>query len=385
MKLHLKTEPSYLYYYLLILLLANNWLGDSRVLQKVYSLAKPIVLASVIFIIVVLLFKKKYQYLELLLIFTLISLGLYTSNLTDSKWPLYSMILIAFARDIDIETTIFIIYRCMCIFISISVGIFLIQYFFMPNTLDIFEDMSSGVIKYSMTFIGANEAARYWIYWFTLFMYVNDKKRINILQAFIILLMTVLFFLCTHSDALLLIPAITLLRCLGQKKCLKKHLLKCGGYSFGILWMFSLIILLFENSYLFNFMDRFFTGRLILGIHGMNEHGISFLGQANLEFGYWILLDGIKSIRIIVDNAYYMIMIKYGTFYLILITFLFIKACKRLDIKSSCCLIMYSVFALAENTILSPTAIFPVIIAANLCWSKKKESFVLYGCLKSTK
>ena len=68
-----------------------------------------------------------------------------------------------------------------------------------------------------------------------------------------------------------------------------------------------------------------------------------------------------------------MIMIQYGVFYLLLITFFCVKAKKRLNYKSACCLVSYSVFALAENVILSPTAIFPVIIAANASWKSNAE------------
>ena len=374
MRIKFRITSEYLYYYILVLLLVNNWWGDLQIFQGVYPAIKPLVLGSAIIMTLALIIEESYTFTELVVAFILIVIGGYTSYLTGSKWTLYSMILIAYAKNINIEKAIKIIYSCMSVFIAVSVNIFLFQYIFVPSSLSISEDMT----KYSMTFIGANEAARYWIFWFALFLYVNAEKKISIFKKLMILIMTALFFVCTRSDALIMIFAMAILRYLGHRKSFRKFVENYAGYSFSLLWIFCLIILKFENSKIFNIINKYVTGRLRLGIRGFETYGVSIFGQSHLEFLQWVNTENYGSYRLVVDNAYYMIMIQYGTFYLILISFLFFKAKGRLDFKSSCCLIVYAVFALAENTILSPTAIFPVIIAANLSWKAKKERAVFY-------
>ncbi|MCH5342446.1 MAG: hypothetical protein J1E64_00295 [Acetatifactor sp.] len=378
MKIKIKITSEYLYYYVLVLLLLNNWWGDLRVFPGLYQAFKPLVLGSAIVMILVLMFEKSYTFIELAVAFSLIAIGAYTSFLTGSKWTLYSMILVAFAKNINIQVAIKIVYRCMSVFILIAVSIFLFQYVFVPSSLLAHKDGT--VIKYGMTFIGANEAARYWIFWFVLFLYVNAEKRIPILKKLLIFTVTIFFYLCTLSDTLLLILAMSMLVYLGHRTGFRKFVEKYGGYSFVGLWILSLLILRFENSLIYNVINKFVTGRLTLGKLGFETYGISMFGQSNLEFFYWMKREN-SAFFLVVDNAYYMMMIQYGTFYLILISFLFLKARKRIDFRSSCCLILYSVIALAENTILSPTAIFPVIIAANLSWKAQRERVSFYECV----
>ena len=59
-----------------------------------------------------------------------------------------------------------------------------------------------------------------------------------------------------------------------------------------------------------------------------------------------------------------------------IISFIFIKASKKCSYRENICFIVYSIFALAENVIFSPTAIFPVLIAASACWDKGREKHI---------
>ena len=382
MRMKLKITADNLYHYLLILLLINNWWGDLRVFIGFYQIFKPFVLGLAFFLSLLLLFREKHANTELIIIFFLIISGLYTTYVTDSKWTLYSMVLIAFAKNVNIEKTIRIVYECMSVFVSIAVSIFLFQYFFAPAYLNTFEDITAGVTKYSMTFVGANEAARYWIFWFVLFIYANAGKTIAVGKKCMILLLTILFWVCTHSDALILVPFISLLKCLENKKNIRHMIVKYSGYSFALIWISSLVLLYFNDSIIYHALNEFSTGRLLRGLLSFQAYDITMFGQSSVEFGYWIDWNENYALRVVVDNAYYMTMLKYGTIYLLIIAYLFIKAGTRMDYKSACCIILYSAFAFAENNILSPTAIFPVIIAANLSWKTRKENYLLYEYIK---
>ena len=383
MRIKLKLTTDYIYYYLLVLLLVNNWWGDLRVFGGLYQIFKPFVLGLMLFMLFLLMLRERYSFIKLVIIFFLIAFGVYTAYVTDSKWALYSMILIAFVKNRNIEKIVKTIYVCMSVFISISVSIFLFQYIFMPSSLRAYEDFT-GVTKYSMTFTGANEAARYWIFWCALFMYVNAGKKITVCKKCMILLFTIFFWICTRSDALILILFIALFKCMENKKGIRKFIEKYAGYCFAVIWIISLIILLFEDSFIYNVVNQFSTGRLLRGILGFQTYGITLLGQSDLKFGQWIDWGENYSVRLVVDNAYYMLMLQYGTVYLVIIAYLFIKSRTHIDYKSACCMIIYSVFALAENNILSPTAIFPVIIAAYFSWQPRKEPSSLYEYIEST-
>lgn len=380
----LKTTSEHLYYYVLILLLINNWWGDLQVFQGIYLVIKPLVLGGAIVITLALTIKEKYIFAELLIATLLITIGAYTSYVTGSKWTLYSMILVAFAKNINIGKVLHIIYVCMSVFLLISVSIFIVQYTFGLSSLMISEDMT----KYSMTFIGANEAARYWIFWFALYLYINADKKISAVKKILIFTGTIFFYVFTRSDALIMVFVMGLLKYLERKRIVRKFIQKCARYSFLIMWLLSLFILKFEKTTFFDNLNRLVTGRFSLGLRGLETYGISVFGQPELDFFHWVNSTQHASYRLVVDNAFYMIMIQYGIFYLVLIAFLFLKSKNNLDYKGACCLIAYSIFSLAENTILSPTAIFPVIIAANASWKVKKEhadidTNVLFGHMEN--
>lgn len=384
MRIKLKTAAEDIYNYLLILLLINNWWGDLRVFTGLYQIFKPFVLGLAFLLFLQLLFREWRSPTELVIIFFLMMSGIYTAYATDSKWALYSMILISFAKNVNIEKTIRIVYNCMSAFVSIAVSIFLFQHFFAPAYLNVFEDLTEGVTKFSMTFVGANEAARYWIFWFALFTYVNAGKKIAVGRKCAILLLTILFWVCTHSDALLLVPCIALLKCLENKRRFRSFAEKSSCYSFVVMWIFSLALLYFSDSTIYHALNEVSTGRLLRGLLSFQTYNVTMFGQPGVEFGFWIDWNDNYAIRVVLDNAYYMIMLKYGTVYLAIIAYLFLKARTRIDYKSACCLIVYSVFAFAENNILSPTAIFPVLIAAYLSWRPGKENCFLYEYVEST-
>ena len=192
----IKVSEEYLYYYFFFLMMLNNWCGDLQVLSLIYEKVKPLILLSSIMLITLLIFKEKYSFRELICIFFLILMGMYTSYKSGSMWILYSMLLISLVKCADINKLTNIAYKSMSVFLIIALSLFGIQVMLFPNTVTVYNDGT--VIKYSMTFIGANEAARYWIYWTLLFMCLYYKKRISLLKKLLIFLGTI-FFLYLHA------------------------------------------------------------------------------------------------------------------------------------------------------------------------------------------
>lgn len=365
----IKVSEEYLYYYFFFLMMLNNWCGDLQVLSLIYEKVKPLILLSSIMLITLLIFKEKYSFRELICISFLILMGMYTSYKSGSMWILYSMLLISLVKCADINKLTNIAYKSMSVFLIIALSLFGIQVMLFPNTVTVYNDGT--VIKYSMTFIGANEAARYWIYWTLLFICLYYKKRISLLKKLLIFLGTIFFYICTRSDALLLVIIIIFMKYMGKSTHWVKFVRKYSGYTFPLLWSGSLLLLTLNGTWIFNWIDNFFSGRLFLGIKSFNKYGVTLIGRTTLEFFKWITNDTVPAYRLVLDNAFYMVMVQYGIIYLFLLSFIFIKSSKKCSYPMSICIIVYSLFALAENTIFSPTAIFPVLIAAHACWNKK--------------
>lgn len=366
MKIKIKVNTEYLYYNFFILMIVNNWCSDTDLLSYIYRFIKPLILLISVILAYIIVIKDKYTLIKILILSILIIAVGYTSYVTKNNWILYSMILISLSHNINIDKLIKIEFNYMTLFIIITLIIFLFQLIFVPDIVNITYNGISK--KYSMGFIGANEAARYWIYWTLLFEYINFENKVSYLKNIVIFFITIFFYIFTGSDALFMIVFIFIFKSLRNIRCFRKFIEKFSGYSFGFFWLLSVLLLKIPGKVIFKFLDIIFTGRLNLGIRAINTYGITFIGQGGLEFYHWVEESINTGYRLVVDNAYYMIMIQYGIIYLIIITYIFYKSIGKCDYKTNVCLIIYSIFALAENTILSPTAVFPVIIAMNKYW-----------------
>ncbi len=367
----MKIEPKKAYGCLFVLMMVNNWWGDLKVFSDIYFIVKPAVLGVSMMIISGMAIRERYTVSEWIFCSFLVLIGGYTSYVTESKWILYLAILIALGKETDTRSILMIAYKTISVFLLISVSVFIIQVVGSPDRLGTIN--YNGITKYDMNFIGANEAARYWIYWVLSSQCIDTKRAVSIFNVILMAFGTVFFYLCTRSEALLIVPGILFLKYMERYKkweCLVKRL---GGYSFLSIGICSVLILGLKGTGLFALADRFCSGRLSLGIAAFCEYGVTFLGRPPLRFYHWINRGTDNAFRLVVDNAYYMIMIQYGMIYLMIISFIFIKASKKCSYRENICFIVYAIFALAENVIFSPTAIFPVLIAASACWDKGRE------------
>lgn len=356
------------YEYLFILMLFNNWCGDLRIFSEIYSFIKPILLALAIMLAVTIIIKKTYTANEFVFCVLLLLLGNYTSYITENRWILYFTLLVALAKETNNKRILTVTYKCMSVFLMMSVFIFIVQYLIFPNMLTTISH--DGVTKYDMTFIGANEAARYWIYWVLLAECIDMNIHMDLSKRLLIVFGTLFFYTFTRSDALLTVAIIVLLKYMKKNIRWERFVRRVGGYTFPIIWIMSLLILKFPETKIFFLINTICTGRLLLGITALHMYGISAFGRYPLEFYQWVDKGAGNISRLVVDNAYHMIMIQYGIVYLLIISLIFIKTSKRSTYEENICFIIYSLFALAENVILSPTAMFPVIIAANTCWNR---------------
>lgn len=370
----MKIDTRRSYEYLYVLLLINNFGGELLIISNVYRFIKPFVLGISIAVLWETVVRKRYPAAGLMLFFSLLFLGGYTAYVTESKWVLYLVLLIVLAKDIDTGRLSFLTYRCLSVFLLFIVGGFAVQLIQFPHML--LKTVSyDHVTRYYMGFISPNESPRYWIYWVLLSEYLDKSGQMpsSILKRASIILGTVFFYVFTRSDALLLVPGVFFLRYMGRYKKWVRFLVLFGGWSFPLLWSASVFILALKGTGFFALLDNLCSGRLSLGIAAFRMYGATFFGRQPLEFYHWVNAGESDAFRLFVDNAYHMIMIQHGIIYLLILSFVFIRTSKKCSYGENICFIVYSIFALAENIVFSPTAVFPVIIAANACWREKKS------------
>ncbi len=159
----MKIEPKKAYGCLFVLMMVNNWWGDLKVFSDIYFIVKPAVLGVSMMIISGMAIRERYTVSEWIFCSFLVLIGGYTSYVTESKWILYLAILIALGKETDTRSILMIAYKTISVFLLISVSVFIIQVVGSPDRLGTIN--YNGITKYDMNFIGANEAARYWIYW----------------------------------------------------------------------------------------------------------------------------------------------------------------------------------------------------------------------------
>lgn len=111
------------------------------------------------------------------------------------------------------------------------------------------------------------------------------------------------------------------------------------------------------------FLNHLFTGRLYLASLAFSEYNLTWLGQ-KVEMFRAITIGKDWSF-LVVDNAFAYLSIYFGMLYLVLLSIVFVFNKNVTNVRVQVCIIMYALAALAENNILSPYMIFPVLIAFN--------------------
>lgn len=287
----------------------------------------------------------------------IILLGIYNYYLVGSAWILYAILLVLFNRHRDPYHFVKITYISMAVIFAINMVVFFFQYNFSPKDLVIVKTLNG--VKYSMSFSSANEAARYWIYLVFLWYYLHPKVKIFNWIIIFIGSITMLHF--TESDAIYFILILFLMHILRNISSINKLICEYSRFSFLALGLLSYVLAVLQHPLMYWLDSNFFTGRLSQIVTGLYIYGISWFGNPIDTFALHTYNGDTRPLYL--DNGYGFMMIKTGVIYMFLICLVFVFSQTKHKYILSMMILLYALMTLAENNILHPTAIFPIVLA----------------------
>ncbi len=286
-----------------------------------------------------------------------VALGIYNYYLLGSAWILYAILLTIFSRGRDPYHFVKMTFIAMTIIFIINMLVFIMRYNFSPKDLVIVAT-STGK-KYSMSFSSANEAARYWIYLVFLWYYL--KRNIKPIYWIAIGFMSAVMLHYTNSDAIYFIFILFVMHLFRKISIFRQLICKYSRYTFLFFAAASFLLASIRHPLMFWLDSMFFTGRLSQITIALYTYGVSWFGNPIDTFALHSFEGETKTLYL--DSGYGFLMIKTGIVYMALVSLIFIFSKTNRSYKLSCAIFLYALMTLAENNILHPTAIFPIVLA----------------------
>lgn len=341
-----------------VIIIFHCWLGETPALKDVFSLIRIPILTIIVLLFGVEMIQLRYDASKLFIHIAVITLALYSSLQISNMWMLYSALIILFSerhKEEEIIKTILITMGALFLFNIVS---FTYYYFYSPQSLLIVADTNR--IRYALEFASPNEAARFWVYLTFLWYFLRDK--IGYYEWMIIFFITGIIYYLTDSEALFYILFLPLITLLYKSIYFKKIISNFSRYSFALLAVLTWYLITHMSALIYLIDAWLFTGRLRLSELALQQYGYTLLGQKIETF---VHIGGARNYSfLVVDNAYAYFLISYGIVFLAIVSFLFIAArVERKDYRVGAMFLLYAAFGLAENNIIEPSAVFPVILA----------------------
>lgn len=370
----MKIKISNIYYTNIILILLNNWITETKILFNIYENFKIWIILSICLLSLIQVLITRYKLKENIFLLIILILCIYTSYKINNTWLIYLFISAVFSKDKDINIIMQIISNSLILFFSINFISFLIMYFFYSDNLLVL--YTANKIRWNINFLSPNNASRYLIF-LTLSYFYKTYRKNEYLKWIFLFFISGIVYIFTKSEALLIIPLIFILKMSKNNQIINYLVDKFSKVGFFILWGISYISILIPNSKIIIFLDKLSTGRFKLGLRAIEYYGKSFFGN-NVSLGSYMNIND-SFVYMGIDNAYLYFMVKNGIIYLVIIGILFFKSNSKLDYKSKVCISIYCIYCLFENSILSPSSFFPIIIAVNSIFnnSKKTETYLI--------
>lgn len=347
------------FYTMLFCIVVNCWMGETALFSGAYSILKYVFLGVAFLFWSIEIKKIRLKKLTLVFCFLCLLMAAYNYVNTQNSWILYSTMIIISSLKKDVRNVVSFIRRLMWALFLCNLTIWIFQYIFSPGSLII---VASGAQnRYSLGFASPNEGARFWLYLFFLDFYV--KKRLSMTWWVGMSLGSLIVYRLTDSDALVF--AVILLVGNLVKNVNVCRVIVCK-YSRYVFLLFSVGTYYFVTHYnaVSRFLDMYaFTGRLNLARKALDLYGFTYFGQ-RVDF-FIELHDATGWSFLVVDNAYAYMMVASGVVFLVLVILLTLLYDGTNRYKECLCILFYAVFALAENNIFNPTAIFPLLIVVD--------------------
>ena len=271
-------------------------------------------LLTVLFFLLVLLAlaQKPLSEKEFLVSLAVVGLALVSYTQNHYFYVVSSAICVVSCRNIDLKRVIRASYRLKTAWIAFHLTAYIIVYIVKPS-----------MIRFD--YRGGNTAIRH-------YFFLSQANTAAMLLAW-----TIIEFVYVNWDNSVLFPAL----------------------AYGYLFLGQ------SFHAFFTVLDTLLTGRLLYGSFGLDQYGLTVLGQpitwAGIVYwkGYWI--D-----QVVFDNAYLYFAVALGIIWLIILSFSFFRVERYLTVTECILVTIYILFAITENYTVDVVYCFPMLFVSRL-------------------
>lgn len=322
---------------------------------------------------------QTYTFTRLIIMGVLGAMCAYTCINGNYFYIMISFLCIFAMQDVDLEQVIRKVSWVKLVLVGFHVVYYFICFVIAPGKI---KYIYRNGVKRHYFFLGHPNTFSMFVLWTTIGFAYGYYKKLNRIQLGGLWFVNFFFYLFTNSNTGIMVSTIVYgLMILDKSGYQLKRILKSSKYIFGI---FSIVIPVFVASYtrlsgplleVYNFLNSFFTGRLLFGSYVYDVYGISWIGKTIYfpEKTYW---RGHWFDSMVFDNAYIWMFVIYGYFYLLLIAAAFFVIEKKTTKVEKILIIGYTFYGIMEAYIISASICMPLLLLGKYMYvmlEEKKE------------
>ncbi len=379
------------YYAAFLIMVLKGLCAYSELL--LYSFTRPFMTFSNLLFLFLLMYKmfflQKYTIRQVITIFLLGLVTLYSDRVTDMFIFMPNLLFLASTQDVDFKGVIRKVYKIEAVFLTIHVIIYAFLWIFNRDILYFSVRMEDTGYKYRHQFLlsHANSASML-VLWTILGYLYSEYDTLNKKKIFCAWGAYVFLYLFTDSNSgliILTIVSILLLIKISYGGVIDSLVTFLARYLFIILAVvFNFMMISFTKCTgiareIWLVINKALTGRLLYGAYAYDNYGYSLFGQAIYNRkDYW---QGMWIDAIPCDNAYMWMAVGYGAVYLFVIGYLFWKYSAYAKFEEKVLVIAFSLYTMMELYITFMYYSFSVVMLMQYVWKDRslKGKFIGAG------
>lgn len=316
-------------------------------------------------VVVILLFLKEiFKYttvnkitstglLRLFLGILFIIFSYYTFQYSYGIVAVTSMVLVFSSRDVKMNDilTSFIISMGLVLCITILAS--------KLGIITSYELYDTGRLRQSMGFLYPSHPAHMFFYWVSSYLLLR-RNHISYVELFTLFILNILLYRESvtknpfYLTIFVIIVSLIIKNGSDNKGELNRWYVRFSNLIFVISPLITLWFIYKSPSSLFNYVNNFINGRLVLAFNGINKYGIHWFSQ-NVQFITRNNMNLFSSYDYI-DSGYIQMLVMYGVIFSILVlllyTYLICKVNKTRDLLLSIILLVVAVYNIFDPTLI---------------------------------
>lgn len=329
-------------------------------------------MALLVVFVICMLFVLIEEMLTEVQLFAVIAIGavcLFSYNKMNNYYLLATYFCMAASKNINLKYVLDYSFKVKTFLLSFHVIVYIFTLINDPSSIKyVYRD---GVLRHSLFMSHANTFSMFLIWTIFEYLYVN-YERLTLRSLIIIAAINTVLNYFTSSVTNTILWFLVMIAVLINKlypTWRMDSLRWFVKYGFAILSAFFSLITVFYRRLsgpfiiFYDWLNDFFTGRLIYGAYMFEKFGATFFGQTLKlpKNDYW---NGRWFNGIACDNSYLWHLVSFGTLYLILLSLLFFVVANKASKKDTIFLAAYILYGITEMYVTNAVLCFPLIILA---------------------